>query len=393
MSESGRIIAHVDMDAFFVEAELLDKPELRGRKVIVAGSSGRSVVLSASYPARADGVRSAMPLSRARQLSPQAVILEPQMVRYRNLSAQIMEYFATVTDLCEQLSVDEAFLDLTGARRRLGTPEQMGQLIRHQLRELTGLPASVGIADRKFLAKIASTRAKPDGLLVIRPEQRMAFLHSLPVEALWGVGAKTAQVLQRRGIRTVEQLAHSPREELKKSLGAAGEQLFELSWGRDPRKVTPHREEKSIGAEETFEEDLSDDEQLARELLRLAHRVASRLRAAQMMAAGVTLKLRYSDFTTITRSLSLPHPTHSAPVISAGVRRLLTGIGPRAQSVRLVGVRADRLEADRGAVQLSLGSSEAAFSDAERTVDEIAQRFPGVTLGPASLLRIREEEP
>lgn len=263
------IIAHADMDAFYVEAELLDKPELHGQKIIVAGD-GRSVVLSASYAARADGVRSAMPLARARQLSPESTVLPPQMSRYRELSQGIMAYFATLTDRVEQLSVDEAFLDLTGAQRRLGSPEQMGQMIRTDIRQQFDLPVTVGMADRKFIAKIASTHAKPDGLLLVPPAQRVAFLHSLPVTALWGVGQKTAQSLADFGLRTVEQLAHTPRDALTRRFGALGEQLHGLAWGQDPRAVEPVREEKSIGAEETFEADIDSTEELDRELLRLA---------------------------------------------------------------------------------------------------------------------------
>lgn len=387
------IIAHADMDAFYVEAELLDKPQLRGQKVIVAGE-GRSVVLSASYPARADGVRSAMPLSRAVQLSPDSTVIPPQMDRYRQLSTGIMGYFDTLTDRKEQVSVDEAFLDLSGAVRRLGTPEQMGALIRRDIRKQFGLPVSVGIADRKFIAKIASTRAKPDGLLLVPPAQRLRFLHALPVNALWGVGSKTAESLHEMGLRTVEQLAATPRETLGRRLGISGEQLHDLAWGHDPRPVEPVRTEKSIGAEETFAADISSTEELSVELLRLSHKVAARLRAAELSASGVSLKLRWADFTTLSRSATLPHPTQAAAQLHRHGLRLLHSLGQRPQAVRLIGLRAERLGLDDGALQLSLtDTGEDAHDDdrlaAERALDAVAGRFPTLKAGPASLLKRR----
>lgn len=386
-SERPRVIAHVDMDAYFVEVELLTRPDLRGRKLIVAQDSDRSVVLSASYEARVDGVRSAMPLARAKQLSPRALVLPPHQSRYREISARIMEYFGTVTDTVEQLSVDEAFLELTGARRRLGSPEQIGARIRTEIRERFGLPATVGIADRKFIAKIASTRAKPDGLLTVPPARRQEFLHSLPVEALWGVGGRTRATLEELGIRTVEQLAFTPRQMLARRFGAHGEQLHRLAWGEDPREVESVRQEKSIGAEETFDEDLWETEALQAELLRLSHRVAGRLRAAGLTAQGVTLKLRYRDFETLTRSATLPHPTHSALALHARVSGLLERLGERGQPVRLVGVRAERLHDDAGALQLSFDPVEAQWVEAENALDEVARRFPQAAVAPASLLR------
>ena len=379
------IIAHVDMDAFYVEAELLDAPQLRGQKIIVAGE-GRSVVLSASYQARADGVSSAMPLSRARRLSPEAVVIPPHMDRYRKLSAEIMSYFDTLTDRKEQLSVDEAFLDLSGARRRLGSPEQMGRLIRAGIVERVGLPASVGIADRKFIAKIASTRAKPDGLLVVPPADRLEFLHSLPAGQLWGVGAKTAQVLATMGLRTVKDIAETPRQALAHRLGAVGSHLHDLAWGIDPRPVEPARVEKSISAEETFAEDISADSELNKELLRLAHRVAARLRAAEVSSSGVSLKLRWRDFSTVTRSSTLAHPTQSAPDLHRQAVRLLESLSPRRQPVRLIGIRAERLSAGDGSLQLSFDAQDGDWLTAQQALDAVAGKFPGAAVRPASLL-------
>lgn len=381
------VIAHVDMDAYFVEVELLSQPELRDRRLIVARDSPRSVVLSASYPARSDGVRSGMPLSRARQLSPGARILPPHQHLYREVSGRIMAYFGTLTDRVEQLSVDEAFLDLTGAVRRLGPPARIGELIREQVREQFGLPCTVGIADRKFIAKIASTRAKPDGLMLVPPARRIEFLHALPVEALWGVGGTTAAALHSRGIRTVEQLATTSKDVLAARFGRIGEQLYDLAWGVDERAVEPEREEKSIGAEETFDEDVDSTEQLRAELLRLSHRIAARLRAADLSASSVSLKLRYRNFETLTRSATLPHPSRSAPVLHTAAVQLLTRVGERPQSVRLIGVRAERLSRGEGGVQLSFDGAESRWTDAEAAVDTVARRFPEAAVGPASLIR------
>lgn len=382
----GRVIAHVDMDAYFVEVELLERPELRGRKLIVAQESGRSVVLSASYEARADGVRSAMPLARARRLSPEALVLPPHQGRYREISASIMAFFGEVTDAVEQLSVDEAFLDITGARRRLGDPEEIGRHLRAETRARFGLPCSVGIADRKFIAKIASTRAKPDGLLLVPPRRRLAFLHSLPVRALWGVGAKTAEALERLGITTVEQLAETPAEMLRARFGAIGDQLHALARGEDDRGVQTSREEKSLGAEETFAEDVDSRQELLAELLRLSHRVASRLRAGGHAAGRVGLKLRYRDFETLTRSVTLRHSTQSALVLHRQAAGLLDGLGVLAQPVRLIGLRAEALSGDDAGLQLSFDRTETNWIDAEEALDAVAARYPG-GVAPASLLR------
>jgi len=387
-----RVFAHVDMDAYYVEVELLTRPELRGKKIIVAQDSGRSVVLSASYEARADGVRSAMPLSAARRASPHAVVVSPNMSTYRDLSRRIMSYFDSITDAVEQLSVDEAFLDLTGAMRRLGDPAQIGQKIRREIREEFGLPATVGIADRKFIAKIASTRAKPDGLLLVPPHRRIEFLHSLPVTAMWGVGAKTAASLQAFGITTVLQLAQTPEPALRKRFGVTGTALHRLAWGEDDRGVQPHRIEKSIGAEETFAADVDDETVLRAELLRLSHRVASRLRESGFSAQGISLKLRYSDFETLSRAATLTHPTNSALTIYSRVLALLEKLGARSQSVRLIGVRAERLVEESGSLQLSFDRTETNWLDAESALDAVAKKFPKVQTAPASLLRNRKSD-
>jgi DNA polymerase-4 len=378
---------HVDMDAFFVSVELRARPDLRGRPVIVGFPAERSVVLSASYEARRFGVKSAMPMAVARRLCPQATIIEPRHKLYYEVSGQLMAIFESITELVEPLSVDEAFLDVGGAIRRLGPPSEIGQLIRRRVAGELGITASVGIAASKFVAKIASTRCKPDGLLLIRPEQTVPYLHSLPVNALWGVGGKTAEVLARMGIRTVADVAATPVSSLKKVLGATGEHVHRLSWGIDSRTVTPVRVEKSIGAEETFAADTADDALLHRELLRLSHRTAERLRASGLVARTVALKLRYADFSTVTRSRTVHTPLDSAQLIYAVAIQLLESLGSRPLTVRLVGVRAEQLEAAaQTSLQLSLDRRDDNWRAAEQALDKVVQKFGSKSVLPARLL-------
>lgn len=380
-------IMHVDMDAFFVTVELRTRPELRGKPVIVGYPADRSVVLSASYEARAFGVKSAMPMVIAARMCPRAVIIEPRHKLYYEVSAQLMAIFESITELVEPLSVDEAFLDVGGAIRRLGTPREIGELIRRRVAGELGITASVGIAASKFVAKIASTRCKPDGLLLIGPEETVPYLHSLPVGALWGVGAKTADVLARMGIRTVADVAATPVASLKKVLGATGEHVHRLSWGIDPRPVTPIRLEKSIGAEETFAVDTGDDAILHRELLRLSHRTAERLRSSGMVARTVALKLRYADFSTITRSRTVHTPVDSAQLIYAVAVQLLESVGDRAMTVRLVGIRAEQLEdAAQTSLQLSLDRRDDNWRAAEQALDRVSRKFGNKSVLPARLL-------
>ena len=380
-------IMHVDMDAFFVSVELRSRPELKGKPVIVGYPADRSVVLSASYEARAFGVRSAMPMVVAARMCPSAVIIEPRHKLYYEVSGQIMAIFGSITDLVEPLSVDEAFLDVGGAIRRLGPPREIGELIRARVFRELGITASVGIAASKFVAKIASTRCKPDGLLLIRPEETVPYLHSLPVSALWGVGGKTVEVLARRGIRTVADVAASPLPSLRKLLGASGEHVYRLSWGIDPRPVTPVRLEKSIGAEETFATDTADDALLHRELLRLSHRTAERLRSAGMHARTVALKLRYADFSTITRSRTVSTPIDSAQLLYAVAVQLLESVGERPMTVRLVGIRAEQLEEAADApLQLSLDRRDDNWRAAEQALDAVTRKFGNKSVLPARLL-------
>ncbi|MBT2532845.1 DNA polymerase IV [Arthrobacter sp. ISL-48] len=378
---------HVDMDAFFVSVELRTRPELRGKPVIVGYPADRSVVLSASYEARAFGLKSAMPMVIAARMCPNAVIIEPRHKLYYEVSAQIMGIFESITELVEPLSVDEAFLDVGGAIRRLGPPREIGELIRRRVADELGITASVGIAASKFVAKIASTRCKPDGLLLIGPEETVPYLHSLPVGALWGVGAKTADVLARMGIRTVADVAATPLPSLKKVLGVTGEHVYRLSWGIDPRPVTPLRVEKSIGAEETFAVDTGDDAILHRELLRLSHRTAERLRGSGLVARTVALKLRYADFSTITRSRTVHTPVDSAQLIYAVALQLLESLGDRTMTVRLVGIRAEQLEdTAQTSLQLSLDRRDDNWRAAEQALDRVSRKFGSKSVLPARLL-------
>ena len=257
--DEGCTVLHVDMDAFFASVELIDRPELRGLPVIVGGGT-RGVVLSATYEARRYGVHSAMPMGRARRLCPQAVVVRPDHRRYGDVSDGVMEIFRSITPLVEPLSLDEAFLDVAGAFRRLGPPGAIGRLIRDRVADEQRITCSVGVAATKFVAKLASGCAKPDGMLVVPRVGTVTFLHRLPVGALWGVGDRTEETLHRLGLRTVSDLAHTSVDTLRRALGDTGAQLHDLAWGRDPRPVVPQQVEKSVGAEATFPRDVADPE-------------------------------------------------------------------------------------------------------------------------------------
>jgi DNA polymerase-4 len=387
--DTGCHILHVDMDAFYASVELRDRPELAGRPAIVGGTSGRSVVLSATYPAREFGVRSAMPMTQAVRLCPHAVIIPPRHGLYAAVSREVMAIFRAITPQVEPLSLDEAFLDISGALRRLARPPAgIGELIRAQVSEL-GITCSVGVATSKFIAKLASRRCKPDGLLVVPADGVLGFLHPLPVAELWGVGKQTGQVLARLGLRTVADIAHTPVATLERELGqAAAAHLSALATGRDERQVVPGTQEKSIGAEETFAADVCDPEVIRRELLRLSGRTARGLRAAGCSARTVVVKLRLASFKTITRSRTLPEPTDVAQQIYATACELYAAAGLDASArLRLVGVRATGLiPASAAAQQLAFGDRPVSWREAERAVDRIAGRFGTDTVRPAILV-------
>jgi DNA polymerase-4 len=386
-------ILHVDMDAFFASVELLDRPDLRGKPVIVGGSSARGVVTSATYEARAYGVHSAMPMGAALRLCPKAIVLPSHMEKYRAASQQVMALFREVTPLVEPLSIDEAFLDVRGARRLLGESDVIAQRLRARVLAETGLPCSVGVAGTKFMAKLASGRAKPDGMLVIRPSEVLAYLHPLPVRALWGVGAKTAEQLERYGLRTVGDIATTPLESLVRTVGeAAGTRLHELANGIDTREIVTESQEKSVGHERTFDTDERSPETLRRELLHQSSRVASRLRAAGLVGRTVALKVRFSDFTTISRSRTLAEPTDLGRRIYDEATAIFEAAAKAGEPIRLIGVRVEQLsEADGVLHQPALWADETApaegWRDAERTVDRVSARFGTDILRPAALLR------
>src|ERR1700757_3194715 len=375
--DTGCRILHVDMDAFYASVELRDQPGLRGRPVVVGGLGARGVVLSATYEARAFGVRSAMPVGRARRLCPQAVFLPPRHRLYGEVSREVMAIFRAVTPAGEPLSLDEAFLDVSGAQRRLGSPRAIAELIRRQVREQQSITCSVGVAPVKFVAKIASARCKPGGLLVVQEKGLLAFLHPLPASALWGVGDRAEEVLGRLGLRTVGDIAHVPLATLQRELGAAGEHLWSLAWGRDERTVAPRREEKSVGAEETFPADVDDPEVIRRELLRLSGRTARALRAAGCVARTISVKLRLASFKTITRSRTLAEPTDVAREIYTTACALYEGSGLDSRArLRLVGVRAAGLRPVQAATrQLAFDDQPVGWREAERAVDQIALKF------------------
>ena len=385
--DAGCTVLHIDMDAFYASVELISRPELKGTPVIVGGGS-RSVVLSATYEARRFGVHSAMPMTRARRLCPQATVVEPSHGRYSRVSAGVMEIFRSVTPLVEPLSLDEAFLDVAGAVRRLGRPREIGQLIRDRVADEQGITCSVGVATTKFVAKLASTRSKPDGMLVVPASGVVAFLHPLPVGALWGVGEKTEKELTRLGLHTVGDIAHTPRNTLVRALGpAAGSHLHALSWGRDERRVVAHEPDKSIGAEETFSRDVDDPDVVRRELLRLAERTAARLRTAGLAGRTVSVKIRFADFTTITRARTLPEPTDVAAVLYATARQLYEALGLDRARLRLVGIRVEGLvESELAPHQLLLGERAQGRREVEQAADRAARRFGDGTVRPASLV-------
>jgi len=391
--DTGCDVLHVDMDAFYASVEIRDQPELAGKPVVVGGVSGRGVVLSASYQARAFGVRSAMPVMRAQRLCPQAIFVPPRHHMYAAASKEVMAIFGSVTPEVEPLALDEAFLDVSGARRRLGSPATIAQRIRSEVSRQLGITCSVGVAPTKFIAKIASARCKPDGLLIVPTAGVLDFLHPLPVSALWGVGERTGETLARLGLRTVADIAHTPLATLEHELGAAhGAHLSALAWGRDPRRVTPHVPEKSIGAEETFATDIDDPERIKRELLKLSGRTARSLRAGGYVARTISVKLRLANFKTMTRSRTLTYPTDVAREIYATACGLYEASGLAASArLRLVGVRVSGLVPVTGAnAQLALDERPVGWREAEQALDKIASRFGASAVRPAALVEDTE---
>jgi DNA polymerase-4 len=412
VTTDGRTILHVDMDAFYVSVELLRRPELRGRPVVVGGTGERGVVAAASYEARRFGISSAMASARARRLCPDAVFLPGDHAHYAQVSRQVHEVFASVTPTVEPIALDEAFLDVTGARRRLGDGVTIGTQLRRSVLDATGLVCSVGVAGSKFLAKLASEAAKPRatpggirpgaGVVEVPPGAELAFLHPQPVGVLWGVGPKTLERLERLGITTVGDVAAASESALVASLGAsAGRHLYALARGIDDRPVVPDRAAKSIGHEQTFATDLSEPEALDTELVRMVDAVAARLRAHERAGRTVTVKVRFASFETVTRSVTAAQAESSAPALLALARPLLAKIDI-GRGVRLLGVAVSHL-GERPARQLRFddvlagsptGSdgaaapapSPVAWEEASSAVDAVRRRFGAAAIGPARLL-------
>ena len=367
------------MDAFYASIEQLDHPEYKSRPVIVGADpkagKGRGVVAACSYEARKFGIRSALPISRAWKLCPQGVYVRPRMNRYVEVSQQVMEVFRRYTDLVEPLSIDEAFLDITGSVALLGPADEIARSIKKAIREATGMTASVGLAPNKFLAKIASDLKKPDGLVVLQEDDVDQFLRDLPISRLWGVGPKTEARLHEMGFRTIGQLASASRETLVRTLGSLGEHLYQLSHGKDDRQVVPDWERKSVGTETTFDEDTDDCDLLLRTILELSDHVAERLRKDEYRARKVTLKLRYSNFSTHTKQHSLDRLIQTGDEIAAVARQLFSQF-PLNRKIRLIGVSAGDLHRGReDPEQLTLFATSNPKQKLGHTVDEIKEKF------------------
>ncbi|HLN06872.1 MAG TPA: DNA polymerase IV [Acidimicrobiales bacterium] len=401
-------VLHVDMDAFFAAVEVLDDPTLLGLPVIVGGTGSRGVVASCSYEARATGVRSAMSMVEARRRCPQAVVLPGRHARYGEVSRELHKVFEVFTPLIEPIALDEAFLDVSGCHRLFGSSSAIAEAIRARVMDDLRLSCSVGVARCKLLAKLASRAAKPtasasgpvagSGVYLVAPDDELTFLHPRPVSDLWGVGPRTAERLSRYGIATIGDLAKIEPAHLERLVGrAAGSQLHELAWARDDRPVVPGRPVKSVSHEETFGVDERDPERLRLEVVRMADAVSSRLRASGLAGRTVTVKLRYGDFTTITRSHSLRRPVASSAELVKIAAALLSGIEVH-PGVRLLGVSVSSLEARAEGLseQLTLWElvttaggqgrvASAARSDVDTAVDAIRERYGTASVGPAAL--------
>ncbi|HEY2880233.1 DNA polymerase IV [Nocardioides sp.] len=389
-------ILHVDMDAFYASVVVRDRPELRDVPVIVGGGY-RGVVLSADYLARKTGVRSGMPMTRARRMCPDAEVVSPDFDTFTTVSASVMENFRRITPLVEVLSLDEAFLDVRGSTRRLGAPVEIAEHLRATIHDEQGITCSVGVAGSMTLAKMASRWAKPDGVFVCTPSSVTTLLHPLDVGELYGVGEKTSELLHRFGLATVGDIAHTPVRTLRRAVGDhLGRHLHDLAWGIDDRQVVARNAssfsflgdpDKSMGASETFGHDTDDREVIVRELLRLTDRVTTRMRVAGVAGRTVTITVRFADFTTITRSRTLAEATDVTQEVFHEAVRSYDALGLQRARIRLVGVRLEGLvPRERVHRQLLLGQRDHGWSEADRAADRIVRRFGTGTVRPASLL-------
>ena len=392
MGEHSTIL-HVDMDAFYASVSELDYPQYKGKPLVV-GAGSRGVVLSANYAARKFGIKAAMPVSRAQRMAPSAIFIPPDHERYSQVSRKVMEIFFEFTPHVEPLSLDEAFLDVTGSRKLFGSGRNIAELIRKRVFASEKITCSVGIATTKFIAKLASGRCKPNGILEIAHDRVLTFLHPLPVSEIWGVGPKTNEELQALGLRTVADIANTPLETLKRALGSsAGVSLYELAWARDYREVVADAPEKSISAAETFAYDLEDQDEIFRELLRLTERAGARLRARSLRSKTIGLKVRFSDFSNLTRSKTLPLSISGSHEIYEVVKDLYLGLKIAGSRIRLLGVSLEQLVDQSGAVeQLELGERELGWSQAQVAIDRAIARFGSGSVKPARLVGEGDDE-
>ena len=394
MSENlvDKTILHLDMDAFYASVEQRDRSDLRGRPVIVGGHRMRGVVCACSYEAREFGVHSAMPISRALRLCPQAIVLPVRMSRYQEVSAQVFAIFDRYTDLIEGISVDEAFLDVTGSKRLFGSGWDIAKKIRRDVREELELAISAGIAHNKFLAKLASEQAKPDGIFQV-PAIIDDFLVTLPLKRLWGVGPVTLRELESLGLQTVGDLRKMERSFLESRFGQAGVQLFMLARGEDARKVNPERELKSIGHEDTFEKDLWQCDEMHEVLLELSERVAMRLRRHGVMGTTLTLKVKYADFTTVTRSRTVPDGIAQANDMFGLAKDLLKKTEAGRKPVRLLGISLSNLiSAGSGQGMLFGGERQQRLKDLDQAMDLLRERYGQKGISRATLVGRRQRE-
>lgn len=385
-----KAIIHLDMDAFYPAVEVLDNPELKGKAVIVGGSRQRGVVSSASYEARKFGVHSAQPMATAMRLCPQAIVLPVRMSRYKEVSEQVFEIFYHFTPLVEPLSIDEAFLDVTGSTRLFDSPVEIAKQIKGMVVEKTGLTISAGVAPSKFIAKIASDMEKPDGLTVVPHDKVREFLDPLPIRKMWGVGKVTQQTLSQLKIHTFKDLRQTPAELLADKFGKHGSHMHQLSMGIDDRDVEPVHDIKSIGHEETFSKDIYELALAKKELLSLANRVARRLRRKHFEGKTVTLKVKYNDFKQITRSVTLQGYTNDGSVIYENICNLLekTAVGKR--PVRLLGISVSHLVDEGSGKQLSLFAqnySNQKRKELNKTLDSIYEKFGDKSIRPGALIK------
>lgn len=386
----GEPFLHIDLDAFYASVEALKDPSLAGRPLVVGGAGSRGVVMSASYEARAFGIRNAMPAVRARRLCPDAVFVPPDFESYKAHSNRFRELLLAVTPLVEPIALDEAFLDVSGALLLFGRPVEIGERIRRQVREGVGVSCSVGVGPTKLIAKLASRRAKPDGLLAVPAGEVRSFLDPLPARELWGIGEKTMMVLSRLGVRTVGDLARTPPVVLGRLLGEQhARDLHDLARGVDERRVIPYEAPKSVSHEETFDRDLDDEPELLRELLALSQRVGARLREDGYRARTITLKVRLANFTTLTRSRTIDPSTDVAADLYRVTSELFRALPGARRRIRLLGVAGTGL-VEAGQEQLELLRGER-WGQVERAVDRIERRFGRGSAMPAALLDRRRK--